>query len=65
MAKQVAEEVATSGSLYRRSVEPDVSQEEADRRELQKTIMSIDNHLTAMEGGKATFKSETLNRINR
>ena len=53
----------TSESLYIQSVEPEVSQEEANRMALQKTIMSINNRISAMEGGKATFKTETLKRI--
>ena len=52
------EEMDTTTSLYKRSIEPEVSQEEVDRMALQKTIMSIDNRLTAMKGGMATFKTE-------
>ena len=61
----VEEDMETSKSLYNQSIEPEVSQEEADRRALQKTLTSIDNRLTAMEGGKEKFKTETLTRINR
>ena len=61
--KQVEEDMETSKSLYNQSIESEISQEEADRMALQKTLTSIDNRLTAMEGGKATFKSETLKRI--
>ncbi len=54
----------TSRRLYRQSVEPEVSQEEEDRLSLQKTLMSIENRMTAMEGGMESFKGETLERIN-
>ena len=47
--KQVEEDMETSKSLYNQSIESEISQEEADRLALRKTIMSINNRLTAME----------------
>ena len=56
---QVEPEVDESKSLYRQSVEPQVSQEEADRVALNRTLRSIDNRLTVIDGGMARVKTET------